>query len=133
MSNVSLPVPKVGMAKALANEIAESLAAVAAGGVANGLDLRSLPLEPADLEELAEILGSGEVVATIEAAGRTEIYETQYPGVWWLKHYDTDGVLQLAEISIISVPDILRADPIDMRSAAESLSASLKALNEKET
>lgn len=127
------PIPKMGLARAMANEVTEHLARLADGGERQSLDLRSLPMDPSDREELVTILGRGEVTATVEGAGRTDIHETRYPGVWWLRHHDMHGTLQIEEIQIAAVPEILEADPTDMRDAAARLATDLAALDEKET
>jgi hydrogenase-1 operon protein HyaF len=113
------------MAAALLREIADRLAALLETGETSAIDLRSLPMSPDDRAALLETLGEGEVRATVEAAGRSEIVETRYPGVWRVDHFAPDGAPRHAEILISPVPELLRADPADIEDGAERLIAAL--------
>lgn len=44
------------------------------------LDLRSIPFSPGDQERLLGALGQGEVRATVDALGPTQVWETAYAG-----------------------------------------------------
>jgi len=109
------------MASALLAEIADRLEALAANGETAVLDLRSLPLTDADLAELAALLGRGEVEASIEVIGTTEVRETAYAGVWWVKHLGAQGRVASEAISITPIPEILCAQEEDIRLAAGTL------------
>jgi hydrogenase-1 operon protein HyaF len=113
------------MVAALGREIAESLARLAESGEESAIDLRSLPLGPEDHAALDALLGEGEVRATVEAGGATDIVETRFPGVWRATHRDPQGALRHAEILIAAVPALLRADPRDMTAGAGRLAAAL--------
>jgi hydrogenase-1 operon protein HyaF len=113
------------MARALAREIAEHLRALVERGDGAVIDLRSLPMAPEDRAELDALLGEGEVRATVEAAGRSDVIETRFPGVWLVRHHDAHGALQMEQIQIAPVADILRADPADMAAAAAALDHAL--------
>jgi hydrogenase-1 operon protein HyaF len=108
-----------GMAQALLREIADHLRTVAAGGERQIVGLATLPLSDADRTFLKETLGRGEVEARISAAGTSEVYETAYPGVWWVT-YMTEGGQSVAEqLEIGTVPMILEAHLDDIRHSAE--------------
>lgn len=120
--SVSDPRPlRTGMARSLLREIAARLDTLARTGESHALDLRSLPMTPGDRDELEQALGRGEVSATLEAAGRSEVWETRHAGVWWLRHYGGDGRIATEVIEIATVPGILAAHPADMRAAAAAL------------
>ena len=90
------------------------------GKTASLNDLRSaalaLPfLTEDDREQLHGLLGEGEVSATVEALGPTEVVETAYPGVWWVTYYGADGEVVAERIEVARMPDILAAQDPDMR------------------
>ncbi|AHE98006.1 hydrogenase expression/formation protein [Thioalkalivibrio paradoxus] len=108
-----------GMALALLHEIAGHLSTVAAGGERQVVELGSLPLSDADRELLREKLGRGEVEAKVFASGLTEVYETAFPGVWWVKYFH-DGDTHVAEqLEIGTVPMILESHIEDIQASAE--------------
>ena len=105
---------------ALLYEIADHLDRLAAEGVADAIDVASLPLNPADRERLREALGAGEVTATIDADGVSQVRETGIAGVWWVEHRDARGQVTAELIEIAHVPDILSVAADDVgRGAAE--------------
>lgn len=108
-----------GMALALLREIADHLNTVAAGGERQVVGLGSLPLTEADRALLSEKLGRGEVEATVSALGPTEVYETAFAGVWWVKYMNDGGIVVAEQIEIGRVPVILESDPADIRDSAE--------------
>jgi hydrogenase-1 operon protein HyaF len=90
------------------------------------IDLKSLPLSPLEYEQLRFTLGQGEVTARLEAIGPSEIIETQYPGVWWVTHYNVEGDIIADMIEIARVPDILQSQPEDMQAGLALLQNMLK-------
>ena len=113
-----------GMAQSLFSEIAERLAGFATSGEKSVIDLRSLPLTPTDLKELESLLGRGEVEAELNVAGRSEIWETGYSGVWWVRHYG-DGDKIASQNIEITCPKILAADVEDIAAAANRIAETL--------
>jgi HupH hydrogenase expression protein, C-terminal conserved region len=107
-----------GMAQSLFSEIADRLSEFAASGEKSAIDLRSLPLTPTDLKELESLLGRGEVLAELNVAGKSEIWETGYSGVWWVRHYGDGGKIASQSIEITACPKILAADADDIAAAA---------------
>jgi HupH hydrogenase expression protein, C-terminal conserved region len=120
-SLISCTPPLTGMTDSILSEIAERLRAFALSGEGTVIDLRSLPMSDADRSELESQLGHGEVEIKLHVSGQSDIWETTFAGVWWVRHFDGDGRIAAEEINIISVPDIIRAHPDDARTAASRL------------
>lgn len=116
----------VGNIAALLAEIATQLALLLGKGTSSMIDLKSLPLSPHEYEQLRFTLGQGEVTARLEAIGPSEIIETQYPGVWWLTHYNVEGDIIADMIEITTVPEILQSQPEDMQAGLVRLQNMLK-------
>lgn len=110
-----------GMAQSVLTEVARLLEALAAEGTTGAIDLRSLPLTDADRQQLEEALGRGEVVAELELAGRSSVWETAYPGAWWIRHRGAGDKISSEEIAVCPVPDILVTHAADIESAANRL------------
>lgn len=114
-----------GMARALLREIADHLQLLTEQGTENAIDLSSLPMNGADLDELRELLGRGEVEATVETIGTSVIYETGFTGVWWAVHNAQDGTKLTERIEISAAPEMIRSHPSDIRNAYDRLRNSL--------
>lgn len=124
-SNACGATGRTGMAAAVMAEVADRLHALATRGEPGAVDLRSLPLTAADLEEIDERLGRGEVSADIAVAGRSQAWETAWAGVWRVRHYGGEDALAADEICIGPVPDIIPSHPDDINDAADRLRAEL--------
>jgi hydrogenase-1 operon protein HyaF len=103
-----------GLVDALLMQIAGLLGRLAEHDEEGSIDLRGLPLSASCIADLEKRLGRGEVTAVIEAAGRSTIHETSFPGVWWISHADESGRMIANLIEVALVPMILRADPADI-------------------
>ena len=110
-----------GNASVLLREIAELVRRLLDSGEASAIDLRALPLTPADLEWLREALGQGQVVATLEAEGESQLSETVCPGVWWVTHHNEKGAVASEFIEVAYVPELLKAHPDDVKIGLEHL------------
>ena len=110
-----------GLVDALLMEVAGMLGRLIERGETATVDLRGLPLSPACIADLESRLGHGEISVQLDAAGRSDIHETGFSGVWWTRHADEAGrpIALLIEVTI--VPDILRADPADMADSLQRL------------
>lgn len=97
----------------LLHEIASLLCDLVESGKSSSIDLRSLPLLPGDYEKLKDVLGQGEVSATLEALGATHVRETAIHGVWWVTHYNGDETIVAEFIEVTTMPEILRTHPAD--------------------
>ena len=110
-----------GMASSILAEIGQMLDTLADKGQPGSIDLRSLPLSDADREELEHLLGHGEVHAELQVAGTSEVWETAYPGVWWIRHRGAGEKIASEEIAVCPVPEILITHPVDIQAAARRL------------
>lgn len=115
---VSMADAASGNAKPLLHELAELLDRWVKSGETAAIDLASLPLTGGDYEELRAALGAGAVSAAAEAIGKTEVCETQFPGLWWVTHYNESGGVVANLLEVCDVPAILKAPAED---AAEGL------------
>lgn len=114
-----------GMAYSILAEIGQLLTVLSERGEAGTVDLRSLPLTDADRDQLEEILGRGEVRAELDLAGASEIWETSYNGVWWIRHKGAGDKIATEEIAVTPVPEILMAHPVDMAAASRRIQQDL--------
>ena len=116
---------KTGMAWSVLAEIHALLEGLAETGAPAAVDLRSLPLTTADREELEELLGRGELRCSLSLLGKTEVWETAYPGVWWVRHYGAEDRVSSESIEITLVPEILKAHSDDVRASERRLAERL--------
>lgn len=116
-----------GMAHSVLAEVGTLLQSLAEHGQNGSIDLRSLPLTEADRQELEELLGRGEVSIDLEVAGSSQIWETAYPGAWWIRHRGAGGKISSEEIAVCPVPEILAAHPDDIRAAAVRITQDIQA------
>ncbi|MDE2148938.1 MAG: hydrogenase expression/formation protein [Gammaproteobacteria bacterium] len=121
-----------GGVTAILAEIAALLDRLAAGDEPQAIDLKSLPMNPGDREQLIEALGSGEVAITLYADGESTIRETGVHGVWWTEHRDGDGEVTAAFIEIARVPGILIVDSDELQRGAERLRSAIGATRSSE-
>jgi hydrogenase-1 operon protein HyaF len=113
-----------GIVDALLMEVAGLLHRLIERGEAGSIDLRGLPLSDACIATLEQRLGRGEVAVTLTAAGRSDIHETGFPGVWWTKHEDEAGRIIALLIEVAIVPGILCADVDDIKRGLDRLPGS---------
>lgn len=116
------------MLRALLRELLAKMEMLAADGSQSHVDLRRLPLPSGGLEALRTWLGSGEIDATVTALGVTNIRETAFAGVWWVRHAKAAGDVFSEHLEIARSPALLAADPEEMRQAVEKLRSRLTAL-----
>jgi hydrogenase-1 operon protein HyaF len=113
------------MAWSILAEISHMLATLCEQNRPASISLRSLPMTGADRRQLEDLLGKGEVRAELELAGLSEVWETRYAGVWWIRHQGTDGKVACEEIAITPIPEILISHPVDIRASAKNMEAEL--------
>ena len=118
-----------GMALSIMAEVARMLKALADKNETGSIDLRSLPLTDADREQLEELMGRGEVKAELEVSGDSTVWETSYPGAWWIRHRGAGGKISSEEISICPVPAIFSAHPADIEAAVNRIKNAIAELN----
>jgi hydrogenase-1 operon protein HyaF len=109
-----------GVAAILA-ELAARLERLATHGDPALIDLRSLPMSPVDRIELFELLGQGEVTATLDAQGASTLRETAFAGIWWIDHRDREEKITAELLEVALVPKILATSPADVALAAAAL------------
>ncbi len=112
---------RTGMAQSLMHEISQRLNALVESGEVSAIDLRSLPMTPADRVELEERLGRGDVEAVLDVAGPSEVWETRFAGVWWIRHFGADDKVAAEQIEITTCPQILSAHRADIAAASVRL------------
>jgi hydrogenase-1 operon protein HyaF len=117
-----------GNAVPVLHEVKHALAQLLKSGQTCTIDLGALPFAPGDMRQLDEILGQGEVHATLNALGESFVRETSIPGVWRVDHHDDRGELQSRFIEVTFMPEILKTHPEDSERGLEILSERLKAL-----
>jgi hydrogenase-1 operon protein HyaF len=110
-----------GMADAVLSEICARLAEFAESGATAIIELTAMPLTAQDRAQLEERLGHGEVTVQIESAGRSDVWETAFAGVWFVRHFGEGDRVATESIEIASVPAILQSHRADARAAARRL------------
>lgn len=110
-----------GNAPVLLLETAEMVRRLLATGESTAIDLRALPLTPADRDWLQAQLGKGEISVTLEAEGESTINETACPGVWWVTHHNEKGAVASEFIEITLVPELVKAHTEDIKIGLEHL------------
>lgn len=113
---------------ALLQEIQDMLVALCEYGEPNSIDVRSLPLAPGDYDFLRAFFDEGEVSASINTLGMSEIKETRYSGVWWIKHYNTEEQIVAELIEVTPLPDILKTQVPDLNLSLGTLQDHLEKL-----
>lgn len=102
-------------ARALLRELENYLQRLLESGETARIDLAGLPLNPADYELLEQVLGHGEVIATVDSLGVSEISDTAIPGIWRIEHYNSEEALVAEFIEVTRCPDLLLTQPEEMK------------------
>ena len=117
-----------GVVEAMLRETARLLAALAADAdFVGAIDLRSLSLDESEYARLRAQLGRGEVLVTIGSAGASQITETGYAGVWWMRLAGDDERVLLEQIVVARVPPLVPAHTADVAAAARRMESDLRA------
>lgn len=112
---------------ALLSELATLLEVLHRTGEEGAIDLRSLPLDPLERDDLRCVLGTGAVDIRIEANGESRIRETAISGLWWTEHRDACGEALVVLIEVARVPSIVPAAAEDLALGVLQLRASAAA------
>jgi hydrogenase-1 operon protein HyaF len=91
------------------------------GGKPHSINLTLLPLSEPELEFIDERLGRGPVDVLSRAYGKCEVISTQTAGIWWVRYYNSMGVLILNTLEVVDVPVVIKAAPEDLADSAERL------------
>jgi len=114
-----------GNAGPVLREIAAALARLVETGDPTTIDLGALPFSAGDEKALDAALGAGEVRATVEALGTSDVTETGIPGVWRIDHFDQAGETLSRFVEITYVPEILMTQRGDAADGLARLEADL--------
>jgi hydrogenase-1 operon protein HyaF len=121
------PVQERGNALPLLHEVRHALERLIATGDSTQIDLNAIPFGPGDEARLTNLLGTGEVSATIDALGKTLVQETAIPGVWLIDYRNGEDQRLALHIEIATIPGILAAQPEDLATAIAALDTRLRA------
>lgn len=102
-------------ARALLRELENHLQRLIETGESARIDLGSLPLNSADYELLELVLGHGEVIATVDSLGVSEISDTAIPGIWRIEYYNSEEALVAEFVEITRCPELLLTQPEEMK------------------
>ena len=116
-----------GGVAAILTELATLLEHLARSDTSAAIDLRSLPMSPQDRTELEQVLGEGEVRATVSAQGWSTVRETRVSGIWWVEHRDVQGEPVAELLEVTRIPQILTSAPDEIAASAEMLRARIGA------
>lgn len=89
------------------------------------LDLKSLPLSPADNQLLEETLGRGELTISMDVLGSSQMVETAFSGVWYVTHRNEQDQVLVKQIEVIDIPSIVLPQHSEVLSALERLKSKL--------
>ncbi len=91
------------------------------GGAPHSINLTLLPLSEAELEFIDQRLGRGPIDILSRAYGKCEVISTGTAGIWWVRYYNSMGVLILNTLEVVDVPNVVKAAPEDLADSAERL------------
>lgn len=120
-----------GGVAAVLGEIVGMLEELARGGSSATIDVRSLPMSQGDRLQLKSALGEGEVKATLDAGGISNISETGVSGVWWIEHRNLNGDVVAELLEVARVPQILEGSLDDVARSARELLERIAAIPAK--
>lgn len=126
-SDCSAPPLDFGASAAVLHEIRHALTRLIETGEPTCIDLAALPFGPGDQQRLLAALGHGEVAATVDALGQTQIQETRYSGVWLVDYRDGEDERIGLQVEIAPVPRLLQAQPESLPDALAALTGTLAA------
>lgn len=112
--------------QAIVFEILAALEKLRDSDQTSAIDLKSLPMAPGEFQEIRNLLGRGEIDLTLDLDGPTHIRETNYPGVWWIRHENEAGRILAEHIEITHIPDFLVTPAEDIEGAVTQLRARLQ-------
>ncbi len=90
-------------------------------GIKQSIDLLATPLSAFERKRLLGLLGKGEVDINLTSLGKSEIYETNYNGIWFINHKDEDNQVLTQLIEITQIPDIVLSPIKDIPESTKKL------------
>lgn len=109
----------------LLHEVRHALERLLETGEPTTIDLGSIPLAPGEFDKIDGALGTGEVKVVLDAMGPSQIYETQFSGVWRITHFSAASEIVGRFIEVARIPEILLAQEADVRVGLEMLTGKL--------
>ncbi len=128
LSNIGIAVietAEASNAQALLRELENHLQRLIETGETARIDLGTLPLNSADFELLEQVLGHGEVIASVESMGVSEISDTSIPGIWRIEYYNSEEALVAEFIEITNCPELLMTPMEEMQESPSLLRAAI--------
>ena len=74
----------------LLNEIRHAIENLLDNNTTTTIDLCSIPMGPGEEQQIENMLGVGEVTGQLWTLGTSDFYESIFPGVWLIVHYNSD-------------------------------------------
>ena len=108
------------------HELHHALAALLLHGTESVVDLKSLPFGEADEQRLEQVLGIGEVEVMLHTLGESRIFETAFPGIWWVEHRNEQGEVTARSVEVTFIPEILKSQEEDVAAARRRLDSLLQ-------
>jgi hydrogenase-1 operon protein HyaF len=115
--NDSMSGMSTGNVLPLLHEIKHALQTLVERGREGIIDLEAIPMAPGDEVALESFLGRGEVNASLNSLGKSEIRETRFPGVWLITHFNENDERIGRFIEITTMPEILKSQQQDIAAA----------------
>ena len=109
----------------LLHEIRHALTRLLETGEPTTIDLGSIPFAPGEFDQLDAALGTGEVRVLLESMGSSQIYETQFSGVWRATHHNAVDEVVGRYVEVTRIPEILLAQEPDVRVGLDLLTRRL--------
>ena len=109
----------------LLHEVRHALERLLESGEPTTIDLGAIPLAPGEFEKIDAALGTGEVKVVLDAMGPSQIYETQFSGVWRITHFNAANEIVGRYVAVTRIPEILLAQETDVRTGLDLLSRKL--------
>ena len=102
-------------------ELKAACEAFAERGETHSINLSLLPMSDAELEFLDARLGRGPVDILSRAYGKCQVISTLSPNAWWVRYYNSMGVLILNTLEVVAVPIVVAAAPEDLTDSGTRL------------
>jgi hydrogenase-1 operon protein HyaF len=102
-------------------ELADRCRLFESNGNTHSINLTLLPLSLPELEYLDARLGRGPVDILSRAYGKCQVISTLVPNVWWVRFYNSMGMLILNSLEITAIPDVVAAAPEDLADSTDRL------------
>ena len=115
-----------GNALPVLHEVAHALRRLIETGEPTTIDLGAIPFAGGDERIMDEVLGVGEVQATLKLMGDSHVQETGIPGVWRVDHFDTAGETESRFVEVTFMPEILKTQTEDAQRGLARLDARLE-------